>query len=168
MIRALHAADAPALEELIARNHDRLADSFPSTVQVLASGGTRYIAAKQDEWQELSGFWYGIFDEVLIGQIQIKHVDWDVQKAELAYHLDAAYEGKGLAAEALAAVADAAFSIGMYKLYLRIIAANARSIALAERSGFVREGTLRGEYRLADGTRVDLAYYGRLRSRRAR
>ncbi|MFT3693726.1 MAG: GNAT family protein [Kofleriaceae bacterium] len=164
VIRALAASDAPALAELIRRNEARLVDSFPSTVQILATGADGYIAAREADWQAMRGFWFGIHTDRLIGQVQIKNIDWDLGKCELAYHIDRDHEGQGYAFEAVDDVVKMAFLIRMQKVFLRIVAGNSRSAALAERLGFRREGTLRKEFRIADGTLVDIDYFGRLRS----
>ncbi|HEY0250340.1 MAG TPA: GNAT family protein [Kofleriaceae bacterium] len=167
VLRALESHDAPVLAQLVARNHDRLAESFPSTVHHLQpSGAASYVTAREADWQAARSFWFGLhLDHQLIGQAQIKDIDWDLGRAELAYHIDREHEGRGLATEALACLIDTAFAdLRLHKLFLRIIAGNARSIALAERVGFQREGVLRREWIAIDGTRVDIEYFGLLKT----
>ena len=51
--------------------------------------------------------------------------------------------------------------LGLARVELRIAADNSASIAVAERCGFVYEGTLRSLY-FKDGLRADTAIYSRL------
>jgi len=67
----------------------------------------------------------------------------DFESAELGYVLARAYQGKGYAQEACAAVVDAAFAAGMHRVYAECNPENEASWRLLERLGFVREGWLR-------------------------
>jgi len=169
-LRALRSSDAPALVQLFRANRDRLADSFPTSVAQLADAGRgeEYVASKAAEWAAGKGFWYGLWDRqssALIGQAQIKNLDWSVRRAELAYLLDRGAERRGLMAEAVTALLDVAFSrLELRKVFLRSIVGNSRSAALARRFGFVHEGTLRQEFRTFHGAIVDVEYFGLLAS----
>ena len=67
-----------------------------------------------------------------------------------------AYRGRGLGARLINATLEAAFGAGFVRIELDVQADNERAIALYERVGFVREGTIRdavfvdGEYRDAN------------------
>lgn len=62
---------------------------------------------------------------------------------ELAYALDPWFRGRGLAAEAVAAVRDWAFEqFGFARIARFIVAANARSAGVAKRLGAVKEGMI--------------------------
>jgi len=169
-LRALRSSDAPALVELYRTNRDRLADSFPTSVAQLADAGRgeEYVASKAAEWAAGKGFWYGLWDRsspALVGQAQLKNLDWSLRRAELAYLLDRGAERQGLMAEAVTALLDVAFSrLELRKVFLRSIVGNGRSAALARRFGFVHEGTLRQEFRTLDGAIVDVEYFGLLAS----
>jgi len=86
-LRALQRGDGPALARLYAANRDRFADSFPESVAALVDdeSGEAYVAARAAGWAARKGFWFGIWlGEMLVGQIQIKNLDWSVPKGELA------------------------------------------------------------------------------------
>jgi ribosomal-protein-serine acetyltransferase len=173
-IRALRDGDGAALHALVRRNRDRLADSFPKLVEQIIDpeSGEQYIAGKMDEWSAGRGYWYGIRERAsdqLLGQIQIKNLDREVGRAELAYWIDRDREGLGLVAEAIREIVRVSFDeLGLHKVFLRTIMDNRRSETLAMRLGFAREGTLRGEFLTLDGRRVDLHYFGLLASERGR
>jgi ribosomal protein S18 acetylase RimI-like enzyme len=62
--------------------------------------------------------------------------------------------GRGIGSALLAAAIAAARERGAERLTLRVLGTNPRAQALYERNGFVVEGVLRGEFRIA-GRRVD-------------
>jgi RimJ/RimL family protein N-acetyltransferase len=165
-LRALQTGDGRALTRLYAANRNRLADSFPKSTATLVDdeAGEAYVAERAAEWAAQKGFWFGIWlGETLVGQIQIKNIDWSVPKGELAYLLDREAEGRGYMTETFAAILRVAFGdLGFRKLFLRAIMGNERSARLARRFGFTREGVLREEFVALDGRRVDLEYYGLL------
>ena len=170
ILRALAPGDGAALHALYRDNRARLAESFPKAVIQLTDPdhSERYVAAKVAEAATGRGYWYGLWlreGHQLAGQLQVKNLDHELARGELAYLLGAPHEGSGLMSEAARALVPVCFDeLGLYKLILRAIVGNARSEALATRLGFTCEGTLRGEYLTLDGRRVDLRYFGRLRT----
>jgi RimJ/RimL family protein N-acetyltransferase len=172
-LRALRASDASELLWLYQSNRTRFSDSFPQSVASLRDEDAAriYIESKATEWEAGRGFWYCILSRFnpaepkLIGQVQIKNVDWELSRAEIAYLLDQEFEGRGLMSEALGLVLEACFdSLGLNRVFLRTIVGNDRSSKLAERLGFIKEGTLREEFLTLDKKRVDLNYFGMLSS----
>ena len=165
-LRALQRGDGPALARLYAANRDRFADSFPKSVAALVDdeAGEAYVAERAAEWTARKAYWFGIWlRETLVGQIQIKNLDWSVPKGEIAYLLDREAEGRGYMTETFEAILRVAFGeLGLGKLFLRAIVGNERSAWLARKFGFTREGVLREEFATLDGRRVDLEYYGLL------
>ncbi|MGW8483505.1 GNAT family N-acetyltransferase [Microbacterium sp. NPDC055903] len=79
--------------------------------------------------------------------------------AELGYWIDAESEGKGVVRRACRAVMTDLFSDGVQRIEIRTATHNRRSIRLAERLGFEREGTLRSALPVG-GSRHDLAVFG--------
>ena len=168
LLRPFQHNDARALHELVRANHERLLDSFPNLVGDLLdmTAAQRWIENKAIAWQARSGYFYGIFDRTsqrLLGQIHLKNLDWNLDRAELAYWLDGSAEGHGLMSEAVNVVLQAGFTdLQLAKVFLRTIVDNTRSEALARRFGFRFEGTLRREYRTGRGLLVDVHYFGLL------
>lgn len=79
--------------------------------------------------------------------------NWAIPFFEIGYWLRSAAEGKGYMTEAVQLLTDYAFDqLGARRVMLRIDERNQRSIAVAERLPFQREGTLRNQERAADGT----------------
>jgi RimJ/RimL family protein N-acetyltransferase len=74
-----------------------------------------------------------------IGSIDLHSIDWDERTAELGYWLDRSAAGHGYVVEAGGVVLDVALTLlGFARLTIRCRPQNLRSIATAQRLGFVR------------------------------
>lgn len=77
---------------------------------------------------------------ILIGDCALKVDHKEPREAEIGYTLDPAYQGKGLAQEAVSAVLDYAFdAFDLHRVIAHVDIENAPSIRLLERLGFRRE-----------------------------
>ncbi|MGK9219243.1 MULTISPECIES: GNAT family N-acetyltransferase [unclassified Microbacterium] len=104
--------------------------------------------------------------ERMAGCIDVKRVDWRARTAELGYWLSPAHRGRGLAAGAVDALASWLIDAQAFeRVELRIATGNAASTRVAERAGFVYEGTARNAG-FTDGGRVDLGIWSRIASGR--
>jgi len=98
----------------------------------------------------------------VIGQVNAMNRSAVHQQAEVGYVLNPAFGGLGYATEATSTLVDALVATGLiHRLFMRIDARNDRSLALAERLGFRREGHHR-EVEVAKGERVDIVIYALL------
>ena len=92
-----------------------------------------------------------LFDKVtntLVGSSGLHGINWAVPKFEIGYWVRTPYAGQGYITEAVAALTDFTFtSLGAHRVEIRCDAKNARSAAVARRSGFALEGILRCEDR---------------------
>lgn len=86
-------------------------------------------------------------------------IDRYLGTADLGYWVDAGAEGTGVARRACRVLIDDLFAEGVQRVEIRTAAHNARSIRLAERLGFEREGTLRSALPVG-GVRHDVAVFG--------
>jgi RimJ/RimL family protein N-acetyltransferase len=78
---------------------------------------------------------------VLAGDCALKIDEHDERQAEIGYTLARAYQGKGIAAEAVSRVLDYAFrTLELHRVIAITDCENAASIALLERLGMRREG----------------------------
>lgn len=160
-IRAYELSDSAALFRMVAGNHESLRNYFPLTVESngssMASRG--FIKSRQTEIREGKSFFAGIFEKEtgqLIGQIAVRDINWRVPKCELGYFIISEKRGLGFAPEAVKAVTDFCMeSAGMVKILLRIENINAASIQVAKKCGFSISGTLRNDFRSADGRLMD-------------
>jgi ribosomal-protein-alanine N-acetyltransferase len=81
-------------------------------------------------------------DQAIVGYFNISNIiRGPLQSAFLGYGAAARLAGRGYMAEALTLVLDYAFGpLGLHRIEANIQPGNARSLALAARGGFVREG----------------------------
>jgi RimJ/RimL family protein N-acetyltransferase len=92
-----------------------------------------------------------------IGQIDVREIDWDHSRADLAIWTAPAHRGRGVATDALRLVGRWLLSeCGVRRLQLVTEPDNVAMVAAARRAGFVEEGVLRGYLRERD-QRVDVA-----------
>ena len=95
----------------------------------------------------------------MVGVAGFHGVDWPNRATSLGYWLAAGEEGRGTMTHAVRALVDHGFGQwGLNRVEIRADVENLRSRALAERLGFVHEGTLRQALRLADGFHDDAVY----------
>lgn len=172
IVRSIKQEDSLALHELIQKNSARLQDYFPNTLKnnetqdKSRAAVNNYIELAKQE--ELFVFVIeGNSENRIAGIIFIKEIKHDIGKAELAYFIDEAYQGMGIVSASLKFVIKFAFDdLKLNKLYCRIAPNNISSNRVAQKNGFILEGTLRNEFRIADNELVDLNYYGLLNDKK--
>jgi [ribosomal protein S5]-alanine N-acetyltransferase len=100
----------------------------------------------------------------IVGSVSV--FDWNRyhRRAQMGYDLAKAYWGMGIAQEAICAVLHFAFErMALNRMEIWTSAANVRSLRLAERLGFTRDGTLRKRILEDDGHFHDGTVFGLLR-----
>jgi RimJ/RimL family protein N-acetyltransferase len=130
--------------------------------------GERQIQWMLRGWQNRELFIFSAWDRATssyVGETYLANPDWHVPSLELGYFVVTTQTGRGLAAEAGAAVVDVAFEhFGVERIDLQCMADNVASAHVAERIGFRLEGRQRRRHRKRDGELVDRLWYGLLRS----
>jgi RimJ/RimL family protein N-acetyltransferase len=97
-------------------------------------------------------------EKVLIGDVAV-HLHDNLKQAEIGFTLATAYQKRGYATEAVAAVLDRLFRVqGLHKVTGECDARNRNSAALMERLGFSREGHLRQQTWIKGEWTDDLIY----------
>ena len=85
-------------------------------------------------------------------------------KAELAYYIDAMYEGKGIITYGLKLLCYYAFDeVCLKKVYARVYPYNHSSKKVLIKNGFQLEGVLRNDFRNGMGELCNIEYYGLLK-----
>jgi RimJ/RimL family protein N-acetyltransferase len=124
-------------------------------------------------WLERGGDWsagdHATFSVVepdtgrFLGNVSLHRIDREQLWGAVGYRVAPWARGRGLATAALAAVAGWSFaSLGLARLEVCHAVANPASCRVAERAGFLLEGTLRQALLHADGLRYDEHVHGRL------
>lgn len=100
----------------------------------------------------------------LLGGTGLHRPDWKARRFEIGYWRRSGHEGRGIATEAVHAMARLAFDeLRAQRVELRIDNLNRPSWRVAERCGFTLEGVLRSESLAPDGTLRDMRVYSKVR-----
>lgn len=103
-------------------------------------------------------------DGVLVASVGLNAILPPDRRAEVGYWVAHGARGRGVAVRAVGVLVAWSFGdLGLERLELYAEVANVASQRVAERSGFTREGLLRGR-NLHRGARRDMIAYGRLRT----
>ena len=97
-------------------------------------------------------------DNVPIGFISLKGIDWDSAKAELAVAIcDNQYRSGGYGTEAPTLGIDHVFnSLKLFSIYLSVFPSNTRAIRVYEKIGFKLVKRLEKSWTMPDGKKVDM------------
>jgi len=142
-LKALRATDSPLLWQWI---NDRELVSFNSSYKPVSE--EQHQAWFEAIQQRADTFIFAIRlweTDQLIGSCQLHSINCVSRSAELQIRLgDAAEHGKGYGTEAVQLLLQFAFAdLNLNRIYLHVFASNTRAIKVYEKSGFLREGTLR-------------------------
>jgi ribosomal-protein-serine acetyltransferase len=164
VLRLLAESDLPELHALVDRNRDHLARWMGWAAEQTPQDTLEFIRSTRRQHERNEGFQTAIVDpdEAIVGLIGFHAVSWQHRSAELGYWLSADAQGRGIMTRATARLVD--YAVSEWKLNrveIRAAPGNARSRAVAERLGFVAEGTLREAERLGERY-VDSVVYSML------
>ena len=120
-----------------------------------------------DAWETRTHFFMGVFlkeSEQFVAQLYIGPVNQSVPEFGIGYFADVEHEGNGYVTEAVNAVVKSLFEIlNAHRIRIETDDTNVRSIGVAERCGFVKEGHIRENKKNPDGTYSGTLYYGLLK-----
>jgi RimJ/RimL family protein N-acetyltransferase len=103
-------------------------------------------------------------DDRCVGQLIVHSIDRQHRRCEVGFMLAPQARGRGLATAAVELAVEWLFADGGFdRVEMTTLPSNREVFRLAERLGFEHEGTLR-QRNLERGRRVDVAWFGRLRS----
>jgi ribosomal-protein-serine acetyltransferase len=150
IFRKLSSADAPAFAEHVARDVDHLGAHLPwPNLTNKVDGARDWLAAYENQVDGrvvVAGAFAG--DELMGGSLLLHHVP-SHRNVELGVWAVSAAEGKGVASAAcLALIALARRELRVERIEWTTTTENTRSRRLAEKLGFVFEGTHRWDYDL--------------------
>ena len=151
-IRGLLPEDGKKVHTAVSQSHEQLKPWMPWAVnlptvdeyEILVREGQLKFLGRED-------FWLLIFlkeSEILVGSSGLHRPNWSLPSFEIGYWLHKDHTGKGYITEAVAGICQFAFSqMQAERLLIRCDTRNHRSAAVAERCGFLLEGTHRHDSR---------------------
>ena len=164
-IGLLEMKHADELFALIDRNREHLRRWMPWLDETRTAEDSRaFVRRSLEQFARHEGLVEGIWhDGRLAGVVSFVRIDWNNRSAVLGYWIGREYEGKGLATSACRAMIDHGFGeMALNRIEIKAAVDNPRSIAVAGRLGFTREGVERQAAWLYDRF-VDMAVFSLLR-----
>ncbi len=160
LLRAIRPEDEVDLAAAIQESRERLAPWMPWVHGDTSAGALRrFSTGASEEWTSRKSLQMLIFDRAtgrLLGNSGFPRLDWSVRSFEIGYWLRTSAEGHGFMTEAVRLLTQTAFRpLQANRVEIRVDPRNTRSCRVAERLGYVLEGTLRncaldGEGRISD------------------
>jgi ribosomal-protein-serine acetyltransferase len=159
-LRPVASNDLDELYALVLANQEHLAPWMPWAADPQREGTEHFLTTAQEQAARDDGVQFAITQSRrIVGIAGFHHVDRLHGATSIGYWLDARCQGRGTATLAVAALVDHAFGVwNLHRVELRAAVGNARSRAIAERLGFVREGVHRHAERVGDRY-LDLVVY---------
>jgi RimJ/RimL family protein N-acetyltransferase len=154
-------AHLPLIAELLADpetvRHTRIPE--PPAPAFPAEWAAGYEAGRRDGTRD--GFAVFDGDDAFVGLALAPSIDAEAAEAELGYMVAPPARGRGVATAMLRELTAWAFARGIRRCELFIDVRNPASERVAERAGYVREGTLRSIHHKG-GERIDATLWSRL------
>lgn len=165
VVRPFRTEDAPALYEAVAESRDHLKPWMPWADQHQRVEDSLYkIVHFTAQWLLREDMTVALTDAAtgrFTGGSGLHPRDWDARVFEIGYWIRASEQGKGYVTEATRLLTEfAARSLAANRVFIQCDARNARSAAVPQRLGYVREALLRHDRRGADGALRDTLIFG--------
>jgi len=158
-LRPYRPEDAPALWVAIQESREHLAPWLPWVPDYHSPDDARaYIARARDRWLLREDLAVGIFrhDGSFLGGSGLHRMNWTRRTFEIGYWIRKTAEGRGYVTETVQVLTRMAFDhLQANRAEIRMDPENVRSRRVAERLGFVLEGTLRRVGPERDGRLTD-------------
>lgn len=155
--------DVPDMMEM---SRDEAIAQWNPLVSGADAEAARAWAERWADWDGGRSALFGVYEAVegrLLALVSLHKIDLALSSGELGYRVAPWARGRGVATTSLATVSDWAFGyLGLTRLQLLHAVENAASCRVAEKCGFLHEGTTRSSFRYGDGELHDEHIHGRL------
>lgn len=159
-LRLLAEGDADELYRLIDVNREQLARWMPWAAEQTLDATRGFIRSTRHQLAENAGMQTAlVVGERIAGVVGLHGTPRPQRRGSLGYWLGEEFQGRGAMTAAVRTYTDHAFDTwGLQRVEIRAATANARSIALAERLGYTREGVLRRYESVGEGCHDVVVY----------
>ncbi len=163
-LRLLEERNAPTLFAVIEENREHLRGLPFVDATHSEDDSLSFIRSSLEQFARNEGFAAGIWkDTRLVGVIGTLKIDWLNRKVEIGYWIARDFQGQGIVTGACRAIVNHAFTEwNLNRVEIQCATTNAKSAAVAQRLGFVLEGTRR-EAHLVKDRYHDLLVFGMLK-----
>ena len=95
-----------------------------------------------------------------VGEAQFTNFDWNIPRCEIEYWVRTSMQKQGFMTEAIERMTDFGFDVlQMARISIHCDPNNVAGVRVAEKAGYLLEGTLRNHRRQSDGQLADTAIY---------
>ena len=166
-LRGAVADDAPAVNAAVIASWTELARwmDWAQGAQPTIEETMERIDKREAGFADRSDLTFTIFEKragTFIGNCSLFRFDWTVPRGEIGYWCATNKVGHGYITEAVLALTEFAWSLGLVRVEVRCDAKNVRSQAVAERAGFALEGVLKNDCRTPQGDLRDSCVFARV------
>ncbi|NNE68685.1 MAG: GNAT family N-acetyltransferase [Pyrinomonadaceae bacterium] len=138
--------NAAELQKVVAGSNEHLNRWVPwAKLDFSHEDALVHIQFLNDMFTKNSNFWVFInYRGKIVGGVGLNRFDLDNQATDLGYWLAESAQGNGIVTRACSAMIEYVFTdLGYNRIELRTNSENQKSVAVADRLGFTKEGTLR-------------------------
>lgn len=162
--------DGELVNAAIIESFDRLHSYMPwANVKPTPEGTEIFVRQAAANWiikenrePYLPLFMFDRVTNLFIGSTGYHHFNWEVPSLEIGYWIRTICAGQGLMTEAVSAVTQYAFDhFYIQRVTITCDINNERSKKLAERLGYIHEGTMKANRRTIDGNISDTLIFAR-------
>ena len=166
-LRGAVADDAPAVNAAVIASWTELSPvlDWAQGAQPTIQETMEWIENRKARFEDRSELSFSIFEKragTFIGCCWLCRFDWTVPRGEIGYWCATNNVGHGYITEAVLALTEFAWSLGLVRVEIRCDAKNLRSRAVAERAGFALEGVLKNESRTPQGALRDTCVFAQV------
>ena len=166
-LRVAVADDAPAVNAAVIASWTELSPvlDWAQGAQPTIQETMEWIENRKARFEDRSELSFSIFEKragTFIGCCWLCRFDWTVPRGGIGYWCATNKVGHGYITEAVLALTEFAWSLGLVRVEIRCDAENLRSRAVAERAGFALEGVLRNESRDPQGALRDIYLFAQV------
>lgn len=147
-LRLRHFTDSDLVPFMAYRNDPEVA-RYQSWEGISEPEARAFLQEEKEAQPDVPGQWFQIAIELketgmLVGDCALKIEEHDERQAEIGYTLARAYQGRGIASEAVSCVLEYVFvTLELHRVIAITDCENGASVALLERLGLRREGHFR-------------------------
>jgi RimJ/RimL family protein N-acetyltransferase len=166
-LRGAVADDAPAVNAAVIASWTELSRwmDWAQRAQPTIEETMERIDKREAGFDDRSDLAFSIFEKragTFIGNCSLFRFDWTVPRGEIGYWCATNEVGHGYITEAVSALTEFAWSLGLVRVEIRCDAKNLRSQAVAKRAGFALEGVLKNDCRTPQGALRDSCVFARV------
>jgi ribosomal-protein-serine acetyltransferase len=120
-----------------------------------------FLEKKNTGFQSFESYYLISFNDLIIGSFNIHSKNYHDHKTEIGYAIAKDYEGKGLISEAIMLAERELKRLQFNKIVIICDQTNLRSIKVAERNGYMKEGMFTQDY-VENGVFVNSIAFGKI------